>query len=153
MEKAFSSLAELQAEIDLLKVRSFQQEESLKESLSSPAAVFNTVKGFFKSGNNKKSLTSDLLSQDAITSVARIVLPLFMNGVLFRKSGFITKTIITFLSQKAAKQVNSNAVSGIMDKVKDLFKKKRSPQFSNFGIKQTSRRSVDYGIPPDSESY
>lgn len=152
MEKSFSSLAELQAEIDLLKVKNFQQEETLKEALSSPSAVLHSIKGFFKAGNNKKSLTSDLLNQDVITNIARVAIPLFMNGVLFKKSGFITKTLVTFLSQKMAKQVNSNAVSGIMDKVKGLFQKKKTSSFSNFGVK-AARRPLDYGIPPDSESY
>ncbi len=151
MEKPFSSLSELQAEIDLLKVRNFQQEEALKESLSSPSAIFSALKGFFMSGNSKKSLTSDLLNQDILTNVARFVIPLFMNGIVFKKSGFITKTLITFLSQKVAKQVNSNAVSGILDKVKGIFTSRKGSGVSNFGVK--TRRHVDYGIPPDSESY
>ena len=147
MERNFSSIAELQAEIDLLKVRSFQQEETLKESLSSPAAVFNAFKSFFKSGNSKKSLSAEIMSQDMVTGIARLVIPLFMNGVLFKKSGFITKTLITFLSQKVAKQVNSNAISGIADKLKGLFKAK---SIGNFGVK--SRKPAGYGIPPDNES-
>ncbi len=148
MEKTFSSLAELQAEIDILKVQSFQQEEALKEAISSPAAIFATVRGIFKSKNGGKSLTSELLNHDIITSIARFVIPFFVNGVIFKRSGFITKTIITFLSQKVAGQVNSNTVSGILDKVKGLFKGKT---ISKVGIK--ARKPVDYGIPPDSESY
>lgn len=153
MEKTFNSLAELQSEIDLLKVRNFQQEEDLKDALSSPSAIFSTIKSTFKGNSTKRSLSSELLNQDIITNISRFVIPLFMNGVLFKKSGFITKTIISLLSQKIAKQVNSNAISGLMDKVKGLFKKSKSSGISNFGVRSTHRKAVDYGIPPDSESY
>jgi hypothetical protein len=73
------------------------------------------------------------------------VLPLLLNGVFFKKSGFITKTLITFLSQKAAKQVNSDKVSGILDKFTSMFKGNGKPQ-KVAGVR-------DYGIPPDSETY
>lgn len=151
MEKTFSSLSELQAEIDLLKVRNFEQEEALKEA-ATPTAIFSSLKSYFISGKNK-SITSELLSQDIVSNIARVALPLFMNGVLFKRSGFITKTLVTFISQKLATQVNSNAVSGIMDKVKGLFghKKTTGTGFSNFGV--VTKKKVDYGIPPDSESY
>jgi len=43
MEKSFSSLSEVQAEIQLLKVKKFQQEELIKEQLSSPSAIFSAV--------------------------------------------------------------------------------------------------------------
>lgn len=152
MEKTFGTLSELQAEIDLLKVRSFQQEEDLKDTLSNPSAIIATIKNSFKSGKGSKTLTSELLSSDIISNIARFAIPLFMNGVVFKRSGFITKTLITFLSQKMAGKVNSHSVSGIIDKIKGMFKHK-SRGISNFTVKSAPRRPLDYGIPPDSESY
>lgn len=145
MEKSFNSLAELRAEIDLLKVKQFRNEEALKEKLSSPSAIFSTITSLFKSDNSNKSVVQDFAQSDIITNISRIILPIFLNGVLFKKSGFITKTLITFLSQKAAKQVNSTKISGILDKFKGAFKSTGRPQ----------RTPVvrDYGIPPDSETY
>ena len=141
MEKSFSSLAELRAEIDFLKVKTFKDEEALKEGFKSPSAIF----GIFKTDSGKKSFTQDLMQQDIFTNISRVLLPLLLNGVLFKKSGFITKTLITFLSQKAAKQVNSDKVAGILDKVTSMFKGNGKPQRAA-GIR-------DYGIPPDSETY
>ena len=147
MEKAFSSLAELQAEIQFLKVQQFKQEEFLKEQLSSPKAIFNTLGGLFKTTSGKHSFLKDFVNQDFITNISRVILPLFLNGVVFKKSGLIMKTLITFLSQKAASHVNSNALSGIVDKVSGFFKKKSS------GVKDSALKAKDYGIPPDSEAY
>ncbi|MGV3509567.1 MAG: hypothetical protein ACO1N7_09785 [Sphingobacteriaceae bacterium] len=145
MEKSFNSLSELRAEIDFLKVKQFKDEEALKEKFSSPSAIFSSVASLFKTDSgNKKSFMQDLAHQDIITNISRILLPIFLNGVVFKKSGFITKTLITFLSQKAAKQVNSNKLSGILDKFTGIFKSNGKP-------KPAAIR--DYGIPPDSETY
>ncbi|MBC8053627.1 MAG: hypothetical protein H7Y13_11240 [Sphingobacteriaceae bacterium] len=141
MEKSFSSLAELRAEIDFLKVKAFKDEEAVKAGFKSPSAIF----GIFKTDSGKKSFTQDLMQQDLITNISRVLIPLLLNGVFFKKSGFITKTLITFLSQKAAKQVNSDKVSGLLDKFTSMFKGNGRPQRT-----ATIR---DYGIPPDSETY
>ena len=146
MEKSFSSLAELRAEIDFLKVKQFKYEEALKEKFSSPSAIFGSIAGLFKTDTGKKSFMQDLMQQDFITNISRVILPIFLNGVLFKKSGFITKTLITFLSQKAAKQVNSDKVSGILDKLKGIFQRTN-------GSLRKSPAVRDYGIPPDSETY
>ncbi|RYF98103.1 MAG: hypothetical protein EOO07_38635 [Chitinophagaceae bacterium] len=148
MEKAFVSLAELQAEIQYLKVQQFKQEEGLKEKISSPKELFKTITHLFKSDSGKKqSFVSELINQDLITNITRVILPLLLNGVVFKKSGFIMKTLMTFVSQKAAAQVNSHTISGIVDKVSGIFKKKDKVQSASVNTVR------DYGIPPDSETY
>jgi hypothetical protein len=142
MEKSFSSLAELRAEIDFLKVKKFKDEEALKEGFKSPSALL----GIFKSDSgNKKSFAQEFAQQDILTNISRVLLPILLNGVVFKKSGFITKTLITFLSQKAAKQVNSDKITGLIDKFSSMFKGNGKPQ--------RSPAIRDYGIPPDSETY
>ena len=148
MEKAFVTLAELQAEIQYLKVQQFKQEEVLKEKISSPKEIFKTITHLFKSDSGKRqSFVSELINQDLITNITRVILPLILNGVVFKKSGFIVKTLMTFVSQKAAAQVNSHTLSGIVDKVTGIFKKKDKSQGEIVNVKN------DYGIPPDSETY
>ncbi len=141
MEKSFSSLAELRAEIDFLKVKEFKDTEALKAGFKSPSALF----GIFKSDSGKKSFTQDLLQQDIFTNISRVLIPLVLNGLVFKNSGFITKTLITFLSQKAAKQVSSDKLTGLLDKFSGMFKGNGKP------LKVAAIR--DYGIPPDSETY
>ncbi|MXV14132.1 hypothetical protein [Hufsiella ginkgonis] len=147
MERSFTTIDELRTEIFMLKGRRIEQEGAIKEKFSSPGAIFGTITGLFKSGTGKQSLLGDLMSHDMVTTITRVVLPLVLNKIVFRKSGFITKAIVTFLSQKAAKNVNSDMFAGLVDKVTHLFKKRpREPKKSAIRIK-------DYGIPPDSETY
>ncbi len=147
MERAFTNLKDLRMEIDLLKIKKFEQEEVLKDKLTDPSAIFRTIYSHFKSKpSSNKSFLLDLFNQDIITNIARIIFPLALNKTLFKKSGFIVKTLITFLSQKVAKEFDNEAINRIIDKIKGWFvhtKQQRKKQ----------RVPVDYGIPPDSETF
>lgn len=151
MEKAFTSLEDLRNEINLLKIKQFHQEEELKEKLSNPSTLFKMATSLFKTNpGSKKSFTQELLNNDIITNITRIALPLLLNGVLFKRSGFIVKTLVTFLSQSAAKKVNSNVVGGMVDKVKTWFTNKKKERTQKAYSKEYVK---DYGIPPYSEAY
>ncbi|MXV49652.1 hypothetical protein GS399_01605 [Pedobacter sp. HMF7647] len=153
MGKVFTTFAEMQAEIVLLKVKKLEQEEQIKEKFKSPGAILSTVTSLFKRSPGKGSnFISDLISQDFITSISRLVLPVFMNSFIFRKSNFITKAIVAFVSQRAAKNVDSHTLNNLVEKAKGLFskftsKKDQKPQ----SVKISAGK--DYGIPPYSETY
>lgn len=152
MEKAFVSLAELRTEIDLLKIKSFNEEELLKEKITDPKAIISTIRTYFKSkpSANKQSMLQGLLNQDIVSNISRLVLPFLLNTTLFKKSNFITKAIVTFVSQKAAQKVNTGAINGIVGKVKGWFEHKRTVHAEK---EQVRAYNTDYGIPPDSETY
>lgn len=145
MEKTFNNLADLRLEIALLRTRRYEQENAIKEKFNGPGATLTTVFSLFK-GDSKKSFLGDLLNQDIVSNISRVLLPTLLNTLVFKKSGLITKAIVTFLSQKAAKNVNTNVVTDIFDKVKTLFSKKDKTA-------EASEMNKDYGIPPDSETY
>jgi hypothetical protein len=137
MGRSFNTLTELRAEISILQLRKAEQETDIHEKFKSPLAILKTMGSLFKvdSGN--------LISHDMITNVSRVIIPMILNSSIFKGSGFITKALVTLFSQKAAKKVNMDVITSLIDKVKDMFKKEG-----------TSRRRVkDYGIPPDSETY
>ncbi|MDF3077772.1 MAG: hypothetical protein K0S09_1661 [Sphingobacteriaceae bacterium] len=148
MEHSYSNLGELQAGIAALSIKKFEQEEAIKNCFKGPKAIFNTVASLFKSKNDSKSFLSELMNQDMITGISRVILPAILNMFVFKKSNFITKAIVTFLSQKAAKNIDSNLFSNITDKIKDVVSKIKLPH-------KTSHQPQirDYGIPPDSETY
>ncbi|WP_423146552.1 hypothetical protein [Rubrolithibacter danxiaensis] len=148
MEKAFTSFADLRTEIDLLKIKQFHQEELLKETLTDPAAIYHTITSHFKSKqpSSNKSTLQGLLQSDIVTNITRFALPLLLNTTFFKRSGFITKTLVTFLSQKAASKVNTSLFSGITDKVKGFFAHRKQERIQKEYAK-------DYGIPPDTEAY
>lgn len=137
-----NSLSALKAEQLILKNQYLQQEARLRDDVStyikqlSPIYLF---KKYFTGGNLGKvddhyNLSGKLMS---------LVLPLFLNKTLFRGSGFITKAIVGLMSNRLGKKLDLDHLAGIVDKVKGFFKKKEDPK----------PRLVDYGIPPDSETY
>lgn len=146
MEQSFNNLLELQAGITALKLKKFEQEEAIKNRFKGPGAIFSTIASLFKSKNDSKSFLSEVMSQDIITNISRVVLPAILNLFVFKKSNFITKTIVTFLSQKAAKNINADLFSGIADKIKGAISKIKLPESRPAQVR-------DYGIPPDSETY
>jgi len=73
-----------------------------------------------------------------------LILPMLMNKTIFRSSGFITKALVGLASGKLGKSLDAEHLSAIFNSVKGWFGKKKEKQ---------SKKFVDYGIPPDSETY
>ena len=81
------------------------------------------------------------------SSVMSMVLPFLMNTTLFKGSGFLTKTLVGLASNKIGKTLDAEHLSAIFNSVKSWFsgdKKKKVEKIPQY---------VDYGIPPDSETY
>ena len=81
---------------------------------------------------------------NTVSSIMSMLLPLILNTTIFKGSGFITKTVAGLVSRKVGKSLDAENLSGIFNAVKSVFtskKNKKSPAF------------IDYGIPPDSETY
>jgi hypothetical protein len=80
------------------------------------------------------------------SSLMSLVLPFVMNSTLFKGSGFLTKTLVGLASNKVGRTLDAEHLSAIFNSVKAWFsgskkKTEKAPQY------------VDYGIPPDSETY
>lgn len=146
MEHSFNTLVELKAGISALKLKKFDQEEAIHNRFKGPGAIVSTIFSLFKSKNDSKSFLGDLMNQDVLTNLSRVILPAVLNLFVFKKSNFLTKTIVTFLSQKAAKNINTGIFTHLIEKAKDVIHKAKHSKVSQPQIK-------DYGIPPDSETY
>lgn len=117
--------------------------------------LLKDTKGYFKQftlgGLIKKYATpSAFLKIDdkfnLSSSIMSMVLPFLVNSTLFRGSGFLTKTLVGLASNKVGKTLDAEHLSAIFNSVKSWFSGSRKkaehvPQY------------VDYGIPPDSETY
>ncbi len=79
------------------------------------------------------------------SSLMSFLLPVLMNSTIFRGSGFITKTLVGLATSKVGKTLDADSLSSIFNTVKGLFTSKKK--------KQRSSAYVDYGIPPDSETF
>jgi len=136
-------LQDLNVKLISLKVDYKMQETMLKQDAQA------YIKQFTPGNLIKKYVTpTSLLKADdklnISSKVMSFVLPVLMNGTLFRGSGFITKALVGLATSKVGKTLDAEHISSIFNSVTGLFKKKKkikSPAFA------------DYGIPPDSETY
>lgn len=142
--KEIKTLDDLHTQVQLLKADYKGKELMLKEDSKiyiKQFSIFNIVKkyatpnGFLKL-DEKTHLSSKIMS---------IVLPMLVNSTVFRGSGLITKALGALVSGKVGKSLDAESLTGIFNVVKSFFAGKK---------KQVEKvKYVDYGIPPDSETY
>ncbi|TDO19162.1 hypothetical protein [Pedobacter duraquae] len=140
-----------------------QNLEELQGRIAELKAVYNSqgklivedsklyVKQFTLGALIKKYATpSSLLKVDdklnISSKVMSLVLPVLMNSTLFRGSGFITKTLVGLATSKVGKTLDAEHLSAIFNSVKSWFGGDKKKKVKPVGY-------VDYGIPPDSETY
>ena len=105
-------------------------------SLGNLIKRYATPSGFLKL-DEKTHISSKIMS---------IVLPMLMNSTIFRGSGLITKALGALVSGKVGKSLDAESLSGIFNMAKSLFTGKKPKSKEQVGF-------IDYGIPPDSETY
>lgn len=126
------SIHDLRNEIVRLETLTVQQEAALKQRFSSAKTIYKTLlsalpKSVIKNSGNSLDVKG-LLNQDVISTISRFLLPLTLNKTLFKGSGYITRTIVTFLSQKASGFINQNSVNSSWDKVKTIVSNVKIPE-------------------------
>ncbi|AOM76681.1 hypothetical protein [Pedobacter steynii] len=80
------------------------------------------------------------------SKVMSLILPLVMNSTFFKGSGIVTKALVGLASGKVGKSLDAEHLSAIFNSVRSWFSKSKKK-------KETDPLDVDYGIPPDSETY
>jgi hypothetical protein len=138
-----TSLSALKAHQTRLKAEYEQKGDQVKTDISVYVKQLSPIYLF------KKYFTSDTFNKfdDKLNisgTIMSLVLPFFLNKTLFRGSGVLTKAIMGFASNRLGKKLDLDHLSSIFDKVKELFSKREAKE---------TKRIVDYGIPPDSETY
>jgi hypothetical protein len=150
MRIKIQNIDDLREEVVRLEVVRTEIETELKievqkitSKIRIPLLLLRKLNNFF-AGSKDKSRTKD--GEDWVTSIFSIGLPLLLNRFLFPKSGFIVKSIIELISQTTAKSVNTDSMIELIEKVSQWIK-------STGSRNKKEEEMVDYGIPPDSESY
>lgn len=138
-----NNLQELQVKMISLKVDYKMKEIALKEDVSDYAKQFTPGHLF------KKYVTSSsvLKTDDKLNFTSKIMslaLPVLLNSTLFRGSGFLTKTLVGLATSKVGKSIDASQLTSIFTHVKGFFGSSKKKQKSAY---------VDYGIPPDSETF
>ena len=141
------NLEELQSTMSSLNVQQKMQGQELVVDAKHYLQQYspgNLLKKYATPSNFKKADEELNISG----KVMSLVLPLLMNNTIFRGSGFITKAIVGLASGKVGLSLDTEHLTGIFSKVKSWFGGSKKKQ----KLIQAPRH-VDYGIPPDSESY
>ena len=154
MRAKIENVDDLRSEINRLKIQRLalendfnQVSEKIKARFRIPAMIYNKVGNFFSSllgiDNDDPSKKEDT---DWVTNIFRVGLPVFLNKYFFPKSGLLMKSVVAMMSQTAAKNVNKDSITDLIDKVTEWIKTPKP---------KTRKEPVlaDYGIPPDSETY
>ncbi len=126
MDEPIKNSWDLRQEIIRLKGLEKVQGEAIAERFNSPAAIFSTVYSLFPKSSNSGENKSNIFNQDFVSILSRFLIPFTLNKTIFKDSGFLIKTLVGLVSQKASGYVNEESVVGIFDKVKALFTKKRT---------------------------
>lgn len=152
MRNKIQNIDDLRSEILRLKLQRFQQEAILQEDVKhvldkfrGPALMFNKITAWFGNGKGDNPKTPQD-ENDWVTNTFRLGLPVVLNKLIFPRSGFIVKSLVALLSQKAASNVNKDILTDWIDKGANWIR-----HFKN--NKPPKEKHSDYGIPPDSETY
>ncbi len=140
-----NTLDDLHRQVQLLRADYVQRGELLKQDTKSYVKQF-TLGNLIK----KYATPSSFLKLDEKTNISgkimSVALPMLLNSTLFRGSGFITKALGALVSGKVGKSLDAEHLSGIFNAVKSIFTGKKAKEKEQVAF-------VDYGIPPDSETY
>lgn len=155
MSTRIENIEDLRAEIQLLKLQKAEHElyfvqkrESLKKTFSSPFDFFRNVRSLL--GGKPETGTGNVSARhdsDWTTVIARVVVPFILSKTILRGNGIMIKSLLGIISQKAinGETFNRVKISGWIDK---------ATHWINSTLKKSEKRKrVDYGIPPDSETY
>ena len=137
------TLEDLQAKKLELKVEYMLKQTMLKSDSKKYFSQFTPGALLKKFATPSNLLTVDDKLNIAGTAMS-FLLPVFMNKTLFRGAGFLTKAAVGLISGKVGKSIDAEHISGIYNSVKGFFAKKKEKKTKKF---------IDYGIPPDSETY
>ena len=150
MKTRIDNIDDLRSEILRLKLQRFHHEAIIEEDINKikdkfriPSILLNKVNAFF----GDFAGGADKTNHDWVTNALRIGLPVALNKMVFGKSGFIIKSLVALVSQKAASSVNKDMLSHWIDSASTWIKGKTQSR------KERPGPIRDYGIPPDSETY
>lgn len=142
--KNIQNLSELQEELKFLKLSYEAKGELLKHDAGvyvKQLSPLHLIKKYFTPSNIVKFDEKNHIS----SKILAVALPFILNKTLLKGSGFLTKAVGTLISGKVGQSLDIDSITGMVNKVKSLFTGKKKDKHDV--------AFVDYGIPPDSETY
>ena len=169
MSVKINNITDLKSEIARLTVLKVEQEAYLsnqyallRKKVEMPSRVLGAlvssvpgvdmVRGLFSSSFSKSANSE---KSDWLTNTLRVGLPLVLNRTWLKKAGWLKKTLVLLASERAAGQINQDKIGSAIAKVADFIRpktKKKKKQHNEVAALE-EEVVVNFGIPPDSETY
>jgi hypothetical protein len=140
-----NNLDELRATSKALKAEYMMQEVVITSDVKVYLKQY-TVKNMIRKYITPSTLFKADEQLNVSSKVMSFLLPVLMNNTLFRGSGFITKALVGLATSNVGKTLDAEHLSGIFSSVKSWIGGKKKAKVRPVGY-------IDYGIPPDSETY
>ncbi|MGN0004239.1 MAG: hypothetical protein ACI35V_12480 [Sphingobacterium composti] len=140
------------------------QYKLLKNKVQTPSRIVGAVasnlpgvsliKGLFSSfGKDKGHSDFSDGKSDWLTKITQLALPLVLNRTLLKNSGWLKKSLVLLASEGAVGQLNKDKVNSFVGKIADYIRPKKSKK-KHKNIKPIEEQdNLNFGIPPDSETY
>jgi hypothetical protein len=141
MDLIIRNIDDLRGEITRLKEAERYQSAAIGQHFKSPGAILSTISSLFFSSAGGEGKKFNLFDQDIVGLISRLVLPFTLNKTIFRNSGFIVKTLVSIISQRASRFITEDGVLSAWDKAKGLFKHKLQQEPAHKGVPPLSEAS------------
>src|SRR5690606_29348118 len=168
MSVKIHNIAELKEEIRRLTQLKNEQEAYLsnqylllRKKIETPSRLLGMLTSSIPGVDMVKGLFSSVLSKeksdgksDWLTNTLRVGLPLVLNKTLLKNVGWLKKTLVLLLSERAAGQVNQDKIGNVITKIADFVRpnKKKKQHHDLPPLEGTQPEVPDFGIPPNSET-
>ncbi|MBK0383415.1 hypothetical protein I5M32_10625 [Pedobacter sp. SD-b] len=155
MDIKIQNLKDLKTRIAYLEIKKLEDElfvkqkfQSIKETLTSPFKFLKRIAAMVGISHSTDNTTSRSQKADWVTNFGRVFLPLFLNKTLLKNRGVLVKSLVSILSQRTinAMSFNKNVLVNWIDKATDLINSTKKKV-------KLPKKEIDYGIPPESETY
>ncbi len=173
MKSKINNIEDLRSEIARLNQLKNEQEiylvdqyQLLKHKVEAPVRFMNNlassipgvdfVKGIFSvfGGSGAKSGVTD--QNNWLARALQLGLPLVLNRTFLKNSGWLKKAIVLLASDSAVAQVTQGKVSSLVSKFAKFVRPKKSKKKHKDVApldEVATNDMVNFGIPPDSETY
>ncbi len=156
MNTQIQNLQDLKTRIAFLELKQLDDEliikqkfHSIKETFTSPLKFLKRIGSMVGITHDKgvRSNTSSSTKADWVTNFGRVFLPLLLNKTLLRNRGILVKSLVSILSQRTVNSMsfNKNVLVNWIDKATGFINSTKK--------KDNITKHIDYGIPPESETY
>lgn len=124
MDVPIRNIRDLREEI--LRLKDVERDQSVAIGLrfKNFSSTIQTIGSLFPRSVSADGKSTSFFDQDIVGLISRFVLPFTLNKTIFRNSGFLVKTLVGLVSQKASHFISEDSVLGLWDRVKSLFDKK-----------------------------